>query len=276
MTNLVIVISEKYMMNLILGSSAIFLYLCGWVMLAGRLRNQGQFSILSLQVLAAFAIALHALTSYSLIFSASGIDLSLTSALALLAVVINTLVWFSTFNKPLHSLYLGLFPVSMLTLIFALNSSNYMPMASLSMGIQIHILLSVLAYSFLAIAALQALLCGYQNWLLKHKHQNALMRSLPALETMEALLFQLIWIGEIILTLALISGFLVFDNLFAQQLIHKVTFSLLAWLVYAGLLVGRVYYGWRGNRAINWCWVGFCAMLLGYIGSKFVIEYVLN
>ena len=102
------------------------------------------------------------------------------------------------------------------------------------------------------------------------------MRSLPALETMEALLFQLIWIGEIILTLALISGFLVFDNLFEQQLIHKVTFSLLAWLVYAVLLIGRVYFGWRGNRAINWCWIGFCAMLLGYIGSKFVIEYILN
>ena len=276
MTNLSTLIMEAYTMNLVLGSSAIFLYLCGWVMLVGKLRNQGQFNFLNLQILAAFAIALHALTAYGLIYSAAGMDLSLTSVLALLALVINTLVWFSTLKKPLLSLYLGLFPISVMTLIFALNSSNYMPTTSLSMGIQIHILLSVLAYSFLAIAALQALLCGYQNWLLKHKHQNAFMRSLPALETMETLLFQLIWIGEIILTLALISGFLVFDNLFEQQLIHKVTFSLLAWLVYAVLLIGRVYYGWRGNRAINWCWIGFCAMLLGYIGSKFVIEYILN
>lgn len=276
MTNLSTLIMEAYTMNLVLGSSAIFLYLCGWVMLVGKLRNQGQFNFLNLQILAAFAIALHALTAYGLIYSATGMDLSLTSVLALLALVINTLVWFSTFNKPLQSLYLGLFPISVLILIFALNSSNHMPTTSLSMGTQIHILLSVLAYSFLAIAALQALLCGYQNWQLKHKHQNAFMRSLPALETMEALLFQLVWIGEIILTLALISGFLVFDNLFEQQLIHKVTFSLLAWLVYAVLLIGRVYYGWRGNRAINWCWVGFCAMLIGYIGSKFVIEYILN
>lgn len=276
MTNLCTVIVEKYMMNLILGSSAIFLYLCGWIMLVGRLRNQSQFSVSSLQILAALAVVLHGFTSYGLLFTRAGLDLSLTSVLALLALVINSLVWFSNLNKPLHSLYLGLFPISVLTLIFALNSSNYAPTATLSMGIQIHILLSVLAYSFLAIAALQALLCGYQNWLLKHKHQSPLMRSLPPLETMEAVLFQIIWLGQIILTLALISGFLVFDNLFAQQLIHKVTFSLLAWLVYSGLLIGRIYYGWRGNRAINWCWAGFCAILLGFIGSKFVIEYVLN
>jgi ABC-type uncharacterized transport system permease subunit len=264
------------MMNLVLGSSAIFLYLCGWIILIGRVRNQSVFSLASLQVISVLAIGLHGFAVYELILSAAGIDFSLTSVLTLLALVINTLVWFSTLNKPLHSLYLGLFPVSIITLIVALNSSTYSPTAPLSIGIQIHILLSILAYSFLAIAALQALMCGYQNGLLKHKHQSALMRSLPALETMETLLFQVIWVGEIILTLALISGFLVFENLFAQQLIHKVVFSLLAWLIYGGLLVGRIIYGWRGSRAINWCWVGFCAMLLGYIGSKFVIEYILN
>ena len=77
-------------------------------MLVGKLRNQGQFNFLNLQILVAFAIALHALTAYGLIYSATGMDLSLTSVLALLAPVINTLVWFSTFNKPLQSLYLGL------------------------------------------------------------------------------------------------------------------------------------------------------------------------
>jgi len=101
------------------------------------------------------------------------------------------------------------------------------------------------------------------------------MRTLPALETMETLLFQLIWLGEIALTLSLLTGFMVYDDFFAQQLIHKVTFSIVAWLVYAVLLFGRHYRGWRGQKAINWTWVGFSAILLGYLGSKFVIEFVL-
>ena len=263
-------------MSLALESGAIILYLWGWILHILRLRGHNKFSASTVQIIAAAAIILHGFTTYGLLFNESGLDLSLIKILTLLALVINSLVWISAINKPLHSLYLVLFPISILTLIIALTSSSMGPTINVSWDIQIHILLSVLAYSFLAIAALQALLSGYQNWQLKHKHQNALMRTLPALETMEALLFQIIWFGEIILTLSLLSGFLVYDNLFEQQLIHKVTFSLLAWLVYAALLFGRQYYGWRGQRAINWTWIGFGAILLGFIGSKFVIEYILN
>lgn len=264
------------MTNLFFGSGAIFLYLCGWMVLIGRLRFPSKFNIFTLQLLAAFAIALHGFIVQNLMFTKVGLDLSLASVLTLLAIVTNGLVWISSLSKPLHNLYLALFPISIVTIVFAINSPSNEPIFVASSGVQAHILLSVLAYSCLAIAALQALLCGYQNWQLKHKHQNTFMRTLPPLETMETLLFQIIWTGEIILTLSLISGFLVFDNLFAQQLSHKVAFSLFAWLVYACLLFGRQYYGWRGHRAINWSWIGFFAIILGYIGSKFVIEYLLQ
>ena len=93
---------------------------------------------------------------------------------------------------------------------------------------------------------------------------------------METLLFELIWAGEILLTLSLVSGFLFFDDLFAQQLVHKVTFSIVAWAVYAILLWGRHNRGWRGNKAIRWTWAGFIAILLGYIGSKIVLEFILT
>ena len=99
----------------------------------------------------------------------------------------------------------------------------------MSADMQAHVLISLLAYSLLAIAALQALLAGYQDWQLKHKHQNLLMRTFPPVQTMEALLFELIWAGEILLTLSLLSGFLFYDDLFAQKLVHKVVFSLVAW-----------------------------------------------
>jgi|TARA_B110000259_G_scaffold187781_1_gene243301 ABC-type uncharacterized transport system permease subunit len=93
---------------------------------------------------------------------------------------------------------------------------------------------------------------------------------------MEALLFELIWAGQILLTLSLLSGFLFYDDFFAQKLAHKVVFSLVAWLVYATLLWGRHYRGWRGNKAIRWTWAGFSAMLVGYLGSKFVVEFLLS
>jgi ABC-type uncharacterized transport system permease subunit len=102
------------------------------------------------------------------------------------------------------------------------------------------------------------------------------MRTFPPVQTMEALLFELIWAGEILLTLSLLSGFLFYDDLFAQKLVHKVVFSLVAWAVYAILLWGRYFQGWRGNKAIRWTWAGFSAILLGFIGSKFVVEFILS
>jgi ABC-type uncharacterized transport system permease subunit len=264
------------MSTFILGSGAIALYLLGWAAYVLELCNKGRVKIPLIQVMTGLGIILHGITTFGLLLNGGGLDLSLLKILSLLALVINGLVFLSSLKESIHSLYLALLPISAITLVLALISSSTKTSAIIPYSLQAHILTSIVAYSFLAIAALQALLVGYQNWQLKHKHQNALMRTLPALETMEKSLFKLIWVGEILLTASLITGFYVYSDFFAQQLIHKVTFSIVAWLVYAVLIFGRHHYGWRGQRAINWTWVGFSAILLGYIGSKFVIEFILS
>ena len=101
------------------------------------------------------------------------------------------------------------------------------------------------------------------------------MRTFPPLQTMEEFLFELIWAGEALLTLSLISGFLFYEDLFDQKLLHKVTLSIVAWGVYGILLWGRHSRGWRGIKAISWSLVGFSAILMGYIGSKIVLEFIL-
>jgi ABC-type uncharacterized transport system permease subunit len=264
------------MTTFILGSSAIALYLLGWAAYVLKLSNKGRIKINLIQALTGLAIVIHGFATFGLLLHEGGLDLSLLKILSLLALVINGLVFLSSIKEPIHSLYLALFPISAVTLVFALISASTKSTDVIPYSLQVHILTSIIAYSFLAIAALQALLAGYQNWQLKHKHQNVLMRTMPALETMEKLLFKLIWVGEILLTASLLTGFYVYDDFFAQQLIHKVTFSIVAWLVYAVLIFGRYHYGWRGQRAINWTWIGFSAILLGYLGSKFVIEFILS
>ena len=258
-----------------LGFASIAVYAYGLVYHLLQLRTDPQFNPILLQVITGIGISLHALAISGLLLIEGGLDLSLFKILALLALVINILVFVSGLKKPLHSLYLMLLPISALCLLAALTNPSTKPPVMMSVPIQAHVLISILAYSLLAIAALQALLAGYQDWQLKHKHQNILMRTLPPVQTMEILLFELIWAGEILLTLSLVSGFLFFDDLFAQHLVHKVAFSLVAWFVYVILLWGRHSRGWRGNKAIRWTWGGFIAILLGYIGSKVVMEFIL-
>ena len=47
-------------------------------------------------------------------------------------------------------------------------------------------------------------------------------------------------------------------------------------LIFAALLAGRRVYGWRGRVAVRWTLAGFLALVLAYIGTKFVIEIILG
>ena len=92
---------------------------------------------------------------------------------------------------------------------------------------------------------------------------------------MENLLFDTIVTGFICLSLSLVSGMMFLENMFAQQLAHKTVLSILAWIVFAILLLGRWQLGWRGRTAIRWTLGGFISLMLAYFGSKFVLEVLL-
>ena len=138
-------------------------------------------------------------------------------------------------------------------------------------------LLSILAYSVITIAALQALLLAYQNSRLKHHHPGGLLSKLPPLQDMEALLFELLWAGQGILSVAIVAGFVFFDNIWGVNgVIHKTFFSLLAWVVFAILLWGRSQLGWRGVTAIRFTLSGFVLLILGFYGSKFALQVLIS
>jgi ABC-type uncharacterized transport system permease subunit len=101
------------------------------------------------------------------------------------------------------------------------------------------------------------------------------MRKLPPVQTMEHNLFQLITVGFILLTIGFITGIIFIEDLFAQHLVHKTVLSITAWIVFATLLWGRWKYGWRGNTAVKWTITGSIFLVLAYLGSKLVLEFIL-
>jgi ABC-type uncharacterized transport system permease subunit len=146
-----------------------------------------------------------------------------------------------------------------------------------------HIAIAIMAYSTLTIAAFHAVLMALQEARL-HTHgagkgwfANALDQ-LPALLTMEKLLFRLIGFGFVLLTLTVLSGVVFSEQLFgiAMRWDHKSIFSLLSWLLFGALLVGRHLRGWRGKTALTLALAGFTTLLLSYVGSRFVLEVLLH
>ncbi|MDN3555384.1 cytochrome C assembly family protein [Halomonas maura] len=194
----------------------------------------------------------------------------LASALAVLVLLIVSLF------KPVLNVAAGLFPVAGLTLLLATELPSPERATGMTPGIALHALSSALAFALLAIAAVQAILLGVQNQALRHHHIRGVVQSLPPLTTMERILFELIWAGMVLLTLSIASGFVFVDSMFAQHLVHKTVLSLIAWVLFATLLAGHHWLGWRGMRAVRWTLGGYLALLLAYFGTKFVLEVLLG
>ncbi len=177
-------------------------------------------------------------------------------------------------RQPADYLGLAVYPLAAISLLIHNASAVGTPIVS--RAIEVHIFLSLVSYAMLTLAASQAILTSVQrNFLAKHK-PGGFMRALPPLDTSERLLFTLLTYGFVLLSTALLSGFIYLDNMFDQRLVHKTILSCVGWGIFGVLLYGRWRFGWRGRKAVHWTLAGFGVLILAYFGSKVVIEFMLG
>ncbi|MBF0470420.1 MAG: cytochrome c biogenesis protein CcsA [Gammaproteobacteria bacterium] len=205
-----------------------------------------------------------------------GLYLTLLPVLSLTAWVMNLVIVTSAWWKSVENLGLMSFPFALLAIVAFAGLESPAQLTMVESGVRYHILISILSYSVLGIAALQAVLLAIEDYQLRHRKLSGFIRLLPPLETMEQLLFQLIAVGYILLSLSLLSGATYVEDLFAQHLVHKSVLSVVSWVVFALLLWGRMSRGWRGRTAIRWTLSGFGVLMVAYLGSKFVLERLLS
>ena len=267
------------MNTIIFGFIAISLYCATGFLLAFSLYKKGKSPIKRghLITLGLTATILHAFELQGSLFTAQGLNLGFFNAFSLFSWLIALLVLVVALNKPIENLGIMVFPMAGLSIALEmLFPSQHLLLEKALPGLQAHILISVLAYSLLSIAAVQAILLWVQDRQLRSKRPGGFIRALPPLQTMETLLFQMIGAGFILQSLSLISGMIFLENMFTQHLAHKTVLSIIAWGVFAVLLWGRWHFGWRGRTAIRWTLSGAVALMLAYFGSKLVLELVLH
>ena len=258
----------------------ILLYIAATLLLAANVFNileKFTKNNLIILILGIFALSLHADILNQSIFLQTGFDVGFFNIISIIGWLVALIVLITSFFQPIQQLLLVLYPIAAITIpLEQLFPSDRILDQSLPMGLRIHILLSISAYSLLMIGTLQALLLALQDKFIKSKQISKIIDILPPLQIMEQLLIQIIVIGFFLLSLSLTTGIMFIDNLFEQHLIHKTTLSILAWMVYAILLWGRWSLGWRGKRITRWILVGFIVLILAYTGSKFVLELILQ
>ncbi|MDO9024186.1 cytochrome c biogenesis protein CcsA [Zwartia sp.] len=247
----------------------------------------GRFARLGLLL----AIILHGIALRETMLHDGHLRVSWSLALSAAIWIGMVVFWLESLIIRIDGLQLLLLPVGAIVCLLAglFPQSQVLAHAG-DAGLRIHLLIALSAYALVTIAALQAMLMAGLDHRLHfpqedRAHSSPVRRAIgrlldaqPPLLAQEQILFRLIWIAFAALTLTVISGALISLALVGRWLPfdHKSIFTLLAWLTFGILLLGRYLRGWRGRTALRYTLVGFAFVVLAYTGSRFVIEVILQ
>jgi ABC-type uncharacterized transport system permease subunit len=140
----------------------------------------------------------------------------------------------------------------------------------------LHWLLGVAAYGLFGAAVLHALLLDEsERRLRRHGAAAAPSGGSPAIPLLqlERITFRFVQAGFGVLTAAIALGMATSPR---WRLDHKTVLSIGSWLLFAALLAGRHWRGWRGRQATRWLYAGALVLLLAYAGTRFVTEVLLG
>ncbi|MEA3173247.1 MAG: hypothetical protein QOF42_658 [Gammaproteobacteria bacterium] len=261
-----------YNRTVILAITLFVLYAAGaWLML--RSAAQPRFEPFA-WVVVLVAIIGHSDSIMSMMRAHGAFSIGLLEAISLLGwflAVLACLVSIDKQNRVLGALLLASAAVG--AAVTGLGS-NFAEATASGWELTAHILLSMAAAALLFGAAVTALLLIFLERRLRMRRLSNLPSALPPLDALEKIMFRLIGAGFGFLTLALFTGIFFVTNLFTQNLVQKTVLSLIAWLVFGVLLIGRRRFGWRGRSAVQWTLSGFGILAVAYFGVKFVLEYL--
>jgi ABC-type uncharacterized transport system permease subunit len=154
------------------------------------------------------------------------------------------------------------------------------PLSGLAPGawLQAHILVAVVAYGLVTLAAVAGIGVALQERALRAKRPNSFTRHLPSVADGEALLVKLLVAGEVILAVALVTGMTLGWSEHGQLLRpdHKTVLSLATFVVIGVLLIAHHRGGLSGRRIARYGLVAYLLLTLAYPGVKFVTDVLLG
>lgn len=224
------------------------------------------------------ALLTHGAGIYTGLFGTEVMRFSFALALSLMLWLAVFIYWLESFRARMDGLQPMVLPLAAACAILPVLFPHVRAMAHAdSWGFRLHFMAAMLAYSLFTLSALHAVFMGYAERKLHQRNLTKSLASLPPLLTMEALLFRMITVAFALLTIALVTGSVYSEEIFGKPLTfdHKTLFAFISWGIFAALLIGRKAWGWRGRTALRWTLAGFMVLLLAYIGSRFVLEFVL-
>ena len=231
-------------------------------------------------VIVSVALVLHAMLLYRRVIVPEGLDLGVANAVSMLVWLTVLIYWLAGLVYSGISPILGLMaPAAAASVLLQLvGPRGHVITYGGDPLFTLHFAIAMLGYSLFIVATVHALvMLAEEKWL----HRGTLpplLRTLPPLLEMEALLFRILLAAFVMLTLTVVSGVFFSEQLFGKpfKANHKTVFAFISMGIFGGLLWGHHFRGWRGRKAVRWTLAGFVSLLLAYVGSKVVLELILQ
>ncbi len=226
-------------------------------------------------------LGMHFISIIATFIQFQSISSSFFDALSLVSALIVLAMLFSSLTRNNLMIAKVILTIALGTVLLTVFYGQHAPIHVSSHGMLIHIISSISAYAILSIAAVHAILLAMAEYNLRNinkriSDKHTWLNNLPPILSIEQMLFRLTAFGWILLSISIAFGLIYIENIFAQHLIHKTVFSIVSWILFTILLLGRFIYGWRGKVAIQWILWGFTSLLLAYLGTKFVLDLLLQ
>ncbi|GIU07357.1 cytochrome C assembly protein [Shewanella morhuae] len=260
----------------IFSASAMFFYCIALVLVTSRLFHPEGPNRRAVASFAAIAVILHAAALSQVIFTTDGQNFSLTNVISLVNWIIAFTFTILMFRLKVIVVVPVVYACSVLSVaLLWLLPPKFIIHFELYPEVLAHVVLSLMAYSALMIAALYAIqLAMIQNKL--KKKQFMLSPGIPPLMTVEKQLYHLVIIGVILLSLSLATGFIFLDDMFADGKGHKAILSIMAWFVYITMLWQQYWVGCKIKTAVIYTLTGAGLLSLAYFGARIVKELILS
>ncbi len=254
----------------------LLLYLAAGTLLARSVKAHGSDRPVAALALAWLGVIAHGSLLFRAIEAPTGLAIAITDSASLVGFIVAATTSLAALRGGLAALPSPLWALGGVLAIGTGLLTGFHEIHGEQWQISLHITFAALAAGWLSMSAVIVVCLYFQNTRLRRRGPLGVMALLPPVETLETALFQALGAGYAVLTLVLVTGSFFVHDLIAQHLLHKVTLAVIAWGVFGILLVGRVRWGWRGRKALQFTTVGFVILALAYFGSKFVLENVLG
>ncbi len=238
--------------------------------LKGQFNSAGRLNLLTLT-----AILCHGLFLYQAIDGQLGQNLNLFNMLGMSLWLASIILLMNSLRRNVHFISLMIGILILIVTAVSLNTS-YSVVLTLTgeWPSLIHIFAAMTATGFLLLATIQSGLVFFADKKLR-THPTSYPIYLPPLQAIESFLFQLVLFGFLLMSVSVVVALFYLQNQWASQPLHKTILTVCAWMTYLTLLIGHWRLGWRGVIAAKWTVFGSVFLILGYFGSKLVIELIL-